>query len=66
MMRRSSRRVVVSPLWCRAPRGAVMSEAVLHASIDPTEQAFAVTLHNNTPSACPPTERVSGTDPRRP
>ena len=30
---------------------AVVSEVVFHSSIDPTESTFAVTLHNDTPSA---------------
>ena len=30
---------------------AFVSEAVFHTSIDPTESTFAVTLHNDTPSA---------------
>jgi hypothetical protein len=30
---------------------ALVSQLVFHSSIDPTEQSFAVTLHNDTPSA---------------
>lgn len=30
---------------------ALISQVVFHSSIDPTEQSFAVTLHNDTPSA---------------
>jgi hypothetical protein len=43
--------IVVAVLGAALLALAIVSEAVFHTSIDPTESAFAVTLHNDTSSA---------------